>query len=87
MLKSKLEVIFGLIFFVFSKTSPYLCGEIIIMNRREELIELSGQVINGMMSADGSIISKVVDRAFHKCIAEAAVGIALSMMKEIDKHY
>ena len=57
------------------------------MNRREELLGLSGQVINGMMSADGSIISKVVDRAFHKCIAEAAVGIALSMMKEIDKHY
>ena len=57
------------------------------MDKREELVELSGQVINGMMSADSSILTKILDRAFHKGVAEAAVGIALNIMKEIDKHY
>ena len=40
---------------------------------REELISLSGQVVNGMLSADGSIITKVIDRTLHKQIAETAV--------------
>jgi hypothetical protein len=57
------------------------------MDKREELVELSGQIINGMMSADSSILSKVVDRTFHRGIAESAVEIALKMIKEIDKHY
>ena len=51
---------------------------------REELISLSGQVVNGMLSADGSIISKVIDRTLHKQIAESAVGVAYDMLKKID---
>ena len=51
---------------------------------REELISLSGQVANGMLSADGSIISKVIDRTLHKQIAESAVDVAYNMLKKID---
>ena len=52
---------------------------------REELISLSGQVVNGMLSADSSIISKVVDRTLHKQIAESAVDVAFDMLKKIDR--
>lgn len=51
---------------------------------REELISLSGQVVNGMLSADGSIISKVIDRTLHKQIAESAVDVACDMLTKID---
>lgn len=54
---------------------------------REELISLSGQVVNGMLSADGSIISKVIDRTLHKQIAESAVDVAYEMLKKIDNEY
>ena len=50
--------------------------------RRTDL--LSGQVVNGMLSADCSIISKVIDRTLHKQIAESAVDIAYDMLKKID---
>ena len=55
-------------------------------DRRKEIIELSGQVINGMMSADGSIITKVIDRTLHKNIADTAVGIAVKMIEKIDEY-
>lgn len=51
---------------------------------REELILLSGQVVNGMLSADSSIISKAIDRTLHKQIAESAVDVAYDMLKKID---
>lgn len=54
---------------------------------REELILLSGQVVNGMLSADDSIITKVIDRMLHKQIAETAVDIAYDMLKKIDNEY
>ena len=54
---------------------------------REELISLSGQVVNGMLSAYGSIISKVIDRTLHKQIAESAVDVAYEMLKKIDNEY
>lgn len=54
---------------------------------REELISLSGQVVNGMLSADGSIITKVIDRTLHKQIAETAVDIAHDMLKKIDNEF
>ena len=50
-------------------------------------MELSGQVINGMMSADSSILTKILDRAFHKSVAESAVEIAAKMVAEIDKRF
>ncbi|MBP3732431.1 MAG: hypothetical protein J6I84_04220 [Bacilli bacterium] len=52
--------------------------------KREELITLSGQIINGMLSADSSLISKMVDRTLHKQIAESAVGLAIEVLKRID---
>ena len=57
------------------------------MNKREELVQLSGQIINGMMSADSSLLTKIVYRTINNSIAVAAVDIALKMIKEIDKHY
>ena len=48
---------------------------------------LSGQVVDGMLFADGSIISKVIDRTLHKQIAESAVDVAYDMLKKIDSTY
>ena len=45
---------------------------------------LSGQVVDRMLSADGSIISKVIDRTLHKQIAESAVDVAYDMLNKID---
>ncbi len=53
---------------------------------RNEIIELSGQIINGMMSADGSILTKIIDRTLHKNIADTAVGIAVKMIEKIDEY-
>lgn len=54
------------------------------MTKREELISLSGQVVNGMMSADGDVWSKLIDRAVHAQVAKVSVAIANDMLKEID---
>lgn len=53
---------------------------------RNEIIELSGQIINGMMSADSSIFTKIIDRTLHKNIADTAVGIAVKMIEKIDEY-
>lgn len=55
------------------------------MDKREELVELSGQVINGMMSADSSIFTKILDRTLNKNVAEISVEIAEKMIKRIDE--
>lgn len=52
---------------------------------REELISLSGQIANGILSADSSIFSKAIDRTLHSQIAESAVDIAYDMLIKIDK--
>ena len=57
------------------------------MDRREELVNLAGQVINGMMSADSSFLLKAVDRTMHTQAEKVAVDIAVDMQHEIDKHY
>lgn len=54
------------------------------MTKREELISLYGQVVNGMMSADGDVRSKLIDRSVHVQVAKVAVAIANDMLKEID---
>ena len=53
---------------------------------RNEIIELSGQIINGIMSADSSILTKIIDRTLHKNIADTAVGIAVKMIEKIDEY-
>ena len=57
------------------------------MDRREELVNLAGQVINGMMSADSSFLLKDVDRTMRTQAAKVAFDIAVDMQHEIDKHY
>ena len=57
------------------------------MDKREELVNLAGQVINGMMSADSSFLLKAVDRTMHTQAEKVAVDIAVDMQHDIDKHY
>ena len=57
------------------------------MATREELIQLSGQIINGIMSADNSMMLKIVDRAFHQETAKNTVELAKKILDEIDKQF
>ncbi len=55
------------------------------MTRREEIISIAGQAINGMLSADSTMLSKLLDRTIHKKISETAVSIAEDVVNRIDK--
>ena len=55
------------------------------MGKRGEIVELAGQIVNGMMSADGTVLTKLVDRTLHRSVASVAVGIAFEMVDEIDR--
>ena len=55
------------------------------MNRREELVVLSGQIINGIMSSDSSFLTKLFDRTLHECAARITVDLASKIQQEIDK--
>lgn len=55
------------------------------MNKREELIELAGQVVNGIMSSDDSVWFKIIDRGIHVTVADLAVNIAVEIQKKIDE--
>lgn len=57
------------------------------MDRREEIVNLAGQIINGIMSSDSSIFSKIVDRTSFDFAPKLAVDMAIKMQKEIDKNY
>lgn len=52
---------------------------------KTDLVNLSGQVINGIMSSDDSLWVKLFDRTDHKQVAGIAVDIAYEMLKEINK--
>ena len=54
---------------------------------KNDLITLSGQVINGMLSADSSMLTKLVDRTLHRQIADAAVNIAYEMLQKINNEF
>lgn len=68
------------------QTKVFLKTSVKVMTR-EELISLSGEVANGMLSADDSIISKIIDRTIHKQIADSAVDVAYEMLRKIDNEY
>ncbi len=54
--------------------------------KREELIELSGQIVNGIMSSDSSFFTKVIDRSvLIDSTAKMTVRLAKAILKEIDK--
>ena len=55
------------------------------MDRRRELIELSGQIINGIMSSDSSFLTKLFDRTLHEGAARITVDLANKIKQEIDK--
>ena len=52
---------------------------------REELIQLSGQIVNGILSSDDSSLSKIVDRTLYKVVAEESVEMAHAMLTKIDE--
>lgn len=54
------------------------------MEKREEIIQLSGQIINGIMSSDSSMLSKICDRTSGEFSAKLAVEMAFKMLEEID---
>lgn len=55
------------------------------MTEREEIVELAGQIINGIMSSDSSIFTKIADRTSSDISAKRAVEMAIIMSEEIDK--
>ena len=55
------------------------------MEKREEIVQLAGQIINGIMSSDSSILSKICDRTSSEFSAKLAVEMAFKMSEEIDK--
>lgn len=65
--------------------TQYFLKKKIDMDRRSELTQLSGQIINGIMSADSSIFSKILIGAFKKNVAVIAVEIADKMIRKIDE--
>jgi len=57
------------------------------MTKREALVELSGQIINGMLSADSSLLTKMFDRTLlHESTAKTTVDLAIKIFDKIDKH-
>lgn len=57
------------------------------MNRREALVELSGQIINGMLSADGSLFTKLMDRELlHENTARTTVDLAVRILDKIEEN-
>lgn len=55
------------------------------MTQEEAIVSLSGQVVNGIMSSNSSIITKALEAPFHTKIAEISVKIAVKMYEEIQK--
>lgn len=53
---------------------------------KDYLVELSGQVINGIMSSDDSVWSKLFDRGDRAQVADTAVDIALRMLDKINEN-
>lgn len=55
------------------------------MDKRQELVELSGQIINGIMSSDSSFLTKLFDRTLHEGAARITVDLVYKIQQEIDK--
>ena len=57
------------------------------MNKKEMLVELSGQIINGMLSADSSLLVKIMDRSLlHESAARTTVDLAVRILDKIEKY-
>lgn len=56
------------------------------MTKQEALVELSGQIINGMLSSDSSLLTKIADRSLHAGAATAAVNLAIQIYNKIEEH-
>ena len=55
------------------------------MDRREEIIVLCGQIVNGIMASDDSVMSKVLDRCLHDAVASATVSLAVRIQDLVDE--
>lgn len=55
------------------------------MTKREEIVELAGQIINGIFSSDGTILSKLADYAAGDMSSKRAVDIAIKMSDYLDE--
>lgn len=55
------------------------------MDRKEKLLELSGQIVNGIMSSDGTLLTKLFDRTLHEETAKTVVDLAEKILEEINK--
>ena len=55
------------------------------MDRREDIVVLSAQIINGIMSSDSSFLTKLFDRTLHEGAARITVDLANKIQQEIDK--
>jgi hypothetical protein len=53
------------------------------MEKQEMLINLSGQVINGILSSNSSWLSKLLESSFHDQVADISVSIAKRMTEKI----
>lgn len=53
---------------------------------REELINLAGQVANGILSSNSSWVSKAIEVEMPKRVANISVKIAKAMLEEIDNY-
>lgn len=56
------------------------------MDKKEALVELSGQIINGIMSSDSSTLTKLWDRTTHSNTANVAVNLAIKMLNKIEEY-
>ena len=61
-------------------------GRVGLMNR-SEFITLAGQVVNGILSSDNSVLSKLIDRAVHHQVADSAFNITRDILVKVDEEF
>ena len=54
---------------------------------RGEFISLAGQVVNGILSSDNSVLSKLIDRAVHHQVADSAFNITRDILVKVDEEF
>lgn len=53
------------------------------MTKEEMLVNLSGQVVNGILSSNSSWLLKIIESSFHDSVADISVSIAKRMVNKI----
>lgn len=55
------------------------------MDKREEIVALCGQIVNGMLSSDSSFFERLFDRNCYGKVASHCVNLAIKIQENIDK--